>query len=205
MKSTTDKLVEDYLDRLDDALAELPRSRRRELVQEIEDHIAEARAELDPDDDLGVRNLLDRIGDPSEIAAEAAGGQSLEVPRARWRDVAALILLPIGGVVIPFLGWVVGVALLWVSDAWNTREKLIGTFVIPGGLLVPLGLMVLGSGSSSCIAVRSGGGPTMVRTCTEAGGTNWGLVLLVAVFVLAPIASTAFLARRMRRPTQSLA
>ena len=202
MKSTTDKLVEDYLDRLDDAHAELPRSRRRELVQEIEDHIAEARAELDPEDDLGVRNLLDRIGDPSEIAAEAAGGRSLEAPRARWRDVAALILLPIGGVVVPFLGWVVGVALLWVSDAWSTREKLIGTFVVPGGLLVPLGLMVLGSGSSSCIAVRSGGGPTIVRTCDAGGGPNWGLVLLVAVFVLAPIASTAFLAHRMRRPTQ---
>jgi uncharacterized membrane protein len=204
MKSSTDKLVENYLDRLDEALADLPRSRRRELVQEIEDHIAEARAELDPEDELGVRNLLDRIGDPSEIAAEAVGGRSPELQRARWRDVAALILLPIGGVVVPFLGWVVGVALLWVSDAWSTREKLIGTFVVPGGLLVPLGLMVMGSESSSCIAVRSGGGPTMVRTCTDEGGTNWGLVLLVAVFVLAPIASTAFLARRMRRPVQAL-
>ena len=32
---------------------------------------------------------------------------------------------------IPFLGWVVGVVLLWISRLWTTRDKLIGTL---GGL-----------------------------------------------------------------------
>jgi hypothetical protein len=33
--------------------------------------------------------------------------------------------------VIPFLGWVVGVVLRWISRLWTTRDKLIGTL---GGL-----------------------------------------------------------------------
>ena len=32
---------------------------------------------------------------------------------------------------IPFLGWVVGVVLRWISRLWTTRDKLIGTL---GGL-----------------------------------------------------------------------
>ena len=38
----------------------------------------------------------------------------------------ALVLL-----VIPFLGWVVGVVLVWVSRLWTARDKLIGS---AGGL-----------------------------------------------------------------------
>lgn len=204
MRRSADKLVEDYLERLDEALAELPGSRRREIVQEIEAHIDEARAELDPEDELGVRNLLDRIGDPSEIAAEAAGEPLAEVARPRWRDIAAVILLPIGGVVFPFFGWLLGVVLLWVSDAWNTREKLIGTLVIPGGLLVPLGLLLTGTSSGGCVEIASGGGPTAAQPCGDEAGTNWGLALLVALLVLAPIASAIFLARRMRPPARAV-
>ena len=38
--------------------------------------------------------------------------------------------------VIPFLGWVAGVVLVWVSRRWTTRDKLIGTL---GGLSWVLG------------------------------------------------------------------
>jgi hypothetical protein len=34
---------------------------------------------------------------------------------------------------MPFL-WPIGVLLLWRSPAWNRRDKLIGSFVLPGGL-----------------------------------------------------------------------
>jgi hypothetical protein len=46
--------------------------------------------------------------------------------RRNGREWATVGLLP--------LVWVVGVVLLWRSRAWSTRDKLIGTLVVPGGL-----------------------------------------------------------------------
>jgi hypothetical protein len=47
MKSAGDRLVEQYLKGLQRELGDLPRARRRELVDEIASHIAEARAGLE--------------------------------------------------------------------------------------------------------------------------------------------------------------
>ena len=44
MSTTPDKLVERYLKHLEVELDDLPRDRRREIVDEIAGHIAEARA-----------------------------------------------------------------------------------------------------------------------------------------------------------------
>jgi hypothetical protein len=199
MSSTADKLVEDYLKRLKGETSDLPRAARRELIQEISDHIAEARADASAASEVETRNVLDRVGEPAEIAAEArerfgVGG------RPRRLEVAALILLPIGGVVLPVLGWLVGVTLLWISDAWTTRDKLIGTLIVPGGLLLPLALGLLGSGSGSCIEISSGGpGPRTARTCADDGSDIDFLKLaLIAVIALAPLATTAYLALRMK-------
>ena len=51
MASTADNLVADYLKTLDSELRGLPRPRRTELMQEISEHIAEAREGLDPGDE----------------------------------------------------------------------------------------------------------------------------------------------------------
>ena len=140
MISTADRLVEDYLRRLNRELSGLSRARRRELTEQIASHIAEARAGLDYEDEAEIPNLLDRLGDPAEIAAEAQERADPRPSRAGWMEILALILLLVGGIVLPVVGWFVGVVLLWVSDAWSTREKLVGTFVIPGGLATPLPL-----------------------------------------------------------------
>jgi HAAS/Clp amino terminal domain, pathogenicity island component len=63
-----DRLAADYLRRLDAALGALPAARREEIVEGIRDHIANARARH-PDAD--VAELLDRLGTPEQIAAEA--------------------------------------------------------------------------------------------------------------------------------------
>jgi hypothetical protein len=179
MKPTADRLVDEYLRRLDRELSGLPRARRRELVGEIAGHIAEARAELAAETEAGIRNLLERLGDPVEIAAEERARTGVQPRRAGWTEILALILLPIGGVVLPVLGWFVGVVLLWVSDAWTTREKLVGTLVIPGGLATPLFL----------------GGLALDVQAPDVLGP-----LLAVVLLLAPLVTTVFLARRMKRP-----
>ena len=74
--TTTDDLVADYLDRVGRASASLPPERREELVADLREHIAAARAELAPETETeaGVRTLLDRLGDPAAIVAEAMVG-----------------------------------------------------------------------------------------------------------------------------------
>ncbi len=39
------------------------------------------------------------------------------------------------------IGWLIGVALLWTSRTWSLRDKLLGTFVPPGGLAGSMALL----------------------------------------------------------------
>jgi hypothetical protein len=206
MTTTADGLVNDYLRELERELSDLPRSGRQEVLAEIDEHIAEARSEIVEHDEAAVRNVLERLGDPADIAEEARERFGLQRRPAGWHEIAALVLLPIGGVILPVIGWFVGLILLWASDAWTTREKLLGTLVIPGGLGTPLifGLVALGSGSGEVCSGTGNlfNGQASRETCT--GGMSgleealWSA--LFAVLILAPIVVAIVLARRMRRP-----
>jgi len=72
MKVHTDPLVDDYLRRLDAAASGLPADQRDELVSEIRDHLEEALRQTPAGDQAAVRNALERLGSPEEIAAAAA-------------------------------------------------------------------------------------------------------------------------------------
>ena len=98
MTSTADRLVDDYLKRLKDELRDLPRAHRRELTDEIAGHIAEARANVPVESEAEIRNLLERLGDPAEIAAEERERLDVRPRRAGWIEILALILLPVGGI-----------------------------------------------------------------------------------------------------------
>jgi uncharacterized membrane protein len=203
MNPTTDRLVDDYLKQLDSELAGLPPLRRREIVEEISGHISEARAAAPSQDEAEVRTLLDRLGDPAEIAGEARERFGVQPRKSRALEIATLILLLVGGVVLPVIGWLVGVVLLWVSDAWNRRDKLIGTLVVPGGLLLPLALLTIGtSAGGGCSTPVPAVGAEEAAACIDgSGGINVLSLIAVTVLLLAPLVTTAYLARRMRRPT----
>jgi uncharacterized membrane protein len=191
--TAADRLVSDYLDRLQSELSGFPRQGRREVLDEVKAHIAEARAELAPDDEVGVRNVLERLGDPAEIAAEAQERVEVRRTGTTWREVCALLLLPLGGFVV-FVGWFVGVVLLWTSDAWTTRDKWIGTLILPGGLLLPAYLLLAGGSVEACV----GGAPGQPATCTG-GGTNVWLAVLAAIVVLAPFFAVGYLLWRLKK------
>jgi len=95
-----DGIVEDYLERLNAELADLPPSRRAEIVQEITQHVTDARSELGDESDAAIRNLLERIGDPEEIAAEAIEATHEPTANARRRHqvvvTAAVVLIAVG-------------------------------------------------------------------------------------------------------------
>lgn len=162
-----DDAVAVYLSELDQALAGLPRSRRREVIDQLSARIAVERANGADTDELARR-----VGEPAEIAAAARARFGLGPDPASWREVATLLLLPAGGLIVPGIGWVLGVVLLWRSNAWGRRDKAIGTLVTPGGLLTPFALV-------SYITL----GPA-------------GIALLTVLFV-APVVSAFYLARRM--------
>jgi hypothetical protein len=66
-----DQLVASYLEAVARELTGLPASRRAELLGDLRDHIAAERAVLDPPTEAGVREILDRLGDPATLAYEA--------------------------------------------------------------------------------------------------------------------------------------
>jgi uncharacterized membrane protein len=225
MSTTPDKLIERYLKHLEVELDDLPRARRREIVDEIEGHIAEARAGLEHETEADVRNILEGLGDPADIAEEARERFEVGSPTAAqhfkpgWLEITALILLLIGGIVIPFFGWMIGVVLLWVSNAWNVRDKVIGTVFVPGGLALSVFLLLYAASSSGEGASfgtlcqsdpathqqinchRLGSGVSSAESTTEVLG-----LLLLTVIVVAPIITTAYLGYRLRhRPAAAIA
>jgi len=67
-----DAIVDNYLRAVGQALAGVPAYRRDELLEDLREHIAAGRAELGEDEtEAEVRSLLDQLGDPAEVAAEA--------------------------------------------------------------------------------------------------------------------------------------
>jgi len=192
---TLHPLAAEYLQRLRRAGRGLPPGRLRELLAEIEGHLSEA---IDPNaPDAEALTVLDKLGEPEAIIA-AETPERDELPGGRGaREWAAIVLLLFGGFIFG-VGWFVGLVLLWSSRAWTTRDKWLGTLVVPGGLAtsVIIGLIAIGAPTKKlCHAINGG-----VPHCTNAAGQSVpSSALGVAVFallVLAPIATSIYLARR---------
>ncbi len=72
MNERNDQLVEDYLSHVSRATVGLPPAQRDELISDLREHIETGRAEFDPETEAQVRELLERLGDPTFIAQAAA-------------------------------------------------------------------------------------------------------------------------------------
>lgn len=202
MNGTRHREVGEYLRRLQRSMSDLPAERRDEIVAEIEEHIAEDLAEHPDPTEADVRNILERVGKPDDIAAEARERFGIKPVRRSWTDPAAIVLLLLGGFLF-IIGWFVGVVLLWISDAWSTRDKLIGTLIVPGGLAGALGVGVASMRSASCEV--SGTGADRVGSCVSTGWTVGDVAWLIlwSVFVIAPILTAIYLGRRLRQAREA--
>ena len=111
------------------------------------------------------------------------------------------------------MGWLIGLILLWSSRLWTTRDKLIGTLIVPGGIATA----AVGAGAhgrrrdlAEVQRVRNpsqsgdrGRDQTRSLHCVTVSGpslmpTVWQIAL-IAFFVLGPIVSAVYLARRAGR------
>jgi hypothetical protein len=195
IRSDADKLIDRYLTQLDHALSSLPTARRTQIIEDITSHIIEGRAGLDHEDETSIRALLRRIGDPQTIAEEDG-----VTPRpARRADAWVPWLLLVGGFAF-VVGWFIGVGLLWSSAAWRVRDKLLGTFVLPGGLFGVVLLVTRGGSATAC----SGSAPPGQRLLLHCVTTGFsfplpvGIVALV-IAVVAPVITSVYLERVRRR------
>lgn len=126
---TVPQVVRSYLVQLERALAGLPADVREEIVAGI-------REELEGLDGAAAAARIEALGDPEFIAAEAraeaavspSGGMPDAGPaEPRWYPVLAALLVAFGGIVIPVVGWIVGLALVWLSRTWTRGEKWVAT------------------------------------------------------------------------------
>jgi uncharacterized membrane protein len=202
MSTMTDRRIEHYLRDLDRALRPLPAARRREIVEEIRGHIDEARAEGMSGEETDVRALLERLGDPEDIAADAMERFNVRPAKPGALEVIALIMLPIGGLILPVIGWFVGVICLWLSTAWTVRDKLIGTLLVPGGLLLPGALLLMSTNAGqSCGSSFDASGRVLSTTCRGGTGVLVSVLLTVGfgVALILPVVVDVYLYRRLRR------
>jgi uncharacterized membrane protein len=177
-------------------------------------------------------------GDPAWSAAEAIPGSSgwstadaagtghpapaaAQPGRIGAMEVVTVLLLLLGGLVIPVLGWFAGVVLLWVSPRWTRKDKVLATLIWPGGLLAPVVVTLAGgvaslmvTSSETCVqgtaTAPGAGGQTAAQTVTTHCVTNgfsfapWMSITLAIVLMTAAIAGPVWIAMRLlRRARQS--
>ena len=174
---------------------DLPGDRLAELLIDLEEHLSVAIPADASEEDA--RKALGRFGDPREIIEAERPELIVRAKRRGTREWAAVFLI-LFGFIAAGVGWVVGVILLWSSRAWTTRDKLIGTLVLPGGLFLTVPLLLLALGRPHKVICTDVG--TSVVHCTHlpsSGPSTLGSTALV-LLALTPIATAVYLARRAR-------
>jgi len=193
-----DQLIDGYLARLNAGAADLPKGARQELVDDVRAHVAEARARETQETDATILNILDRLGEPAALVADARERLGIRAPQQYRPGVLEVLAV----ILVPFF-WPVGVILLWMSPAWHWRDKLIGTLVPPGGYLGVgiLGLVAVHGPSGGCIIATDPAGTVIQNTCQQAG-PSWlqalaAVVLTIVIYAL-PLLTAGYLAIRLR-------
>lgn len=183
--ATLHPLARDYLARLTVEASRLPVDEARDLISDITEHLTVA---LDAGaSDADVRNILDRLGSPADVAAApgllagpATAGEPAQPGLVEIGAIVALLaaelLVPIGlglfrvsrsvailAVVIIGASWAAGLALVARSHVWTGREKLRGLVALATGVVVvfvPIFTAVVGT--SACVETGATPGPVIV-------------------------------------------
>ena len=181
-----DRLVSEYLSQLHAAAWVLPADRRTALVDGARRRLY---AEIGDDADAArTRAVIASLGPPEDaVRREAATlGPSAPVaprPLSVWgsREVAAVLLLAVGGLALPIVGPVVGLVLAWLSDRWTTAQQAVATLLAVAPLLL--------------LAVAS----------AALGGGRWIVTLVTLLVPLAGLVPAGYLATLLRRQAADMA
>ena len=168
MNVTTDPLADDYLRRLDAAASALPAHRREELVSEIGDHLQEALRRAPASDETAVRNMLERLGPPEEIAAAATDATPPDQLVGAFRETngSAIVSVVLG--VLWFAG--IGSLLALVFGYRARREIKNSAGSQKGSGLATAGIILGWIGIAILAIVVVGGALTIVMDAGSGGG-----------------------------------
>lgn len=172
-------VVRDYFTQLDAALAGIPPATRHDII-------AGLREELDGLDDVTAASRILELGDPEFIAAEARAAiepGDLPAPATanrreqNWQIVLIPLVVMFGGVIVPVIGTIVGLILLWTSSAWTRVEKWVAT-------LAPFALLVVTMLAFSLPVFQSGGTSStgeQVNPLVPVPFAGWTLIVVFPV------------------------
>lgn len=188
-------LVTRYLKDLERALRDIPADKRRDIVDDIKTHIAEAAADRGEEmTESELRSLLDQVGHPEAIAEDARERFGIQRRRGGAMEGLAIGALLVGGLIVPGVGWLLGIILLWASSVWSMRDKILGTLVIPGGLAGAAFLSLMAMPASNCVAANG-------SECPDSGSIPFLPEAFLVALAVAPIAVAIYLGRKaFRRP-----
>jgi uncharacterized membrane protein len=143
------QILDDYLRALEQELRDLSPSDRAEIILELREHYEEARRELTDPTEADLRNIVERLGPPAEIAAEArqrlgvavptTASSAPSVPPLSSPPTSAAGALEIAALILWVLWWPIGVILMALSPRWTRREKAIALVVELGFFALLLG------------------------------------------------------------------
>ena len=195
MTVETGRILDEYLAALEGELRGLSPVDRAEIILDLKAHFEDARRELTEPTEAELRNILERLGRPAELAAEARERLGVETPAtpppvpsvARpAAQPSAAGPLEILAVVFWVVWWPVGMLLMALSPRWSRRDKAIAVTVEFGFIVVVIGV-------SSTLALFSGG----------FGALSHAWVLLLFLLVppsLLGMIGAAYLVRRLITP-----
>ena len=156
-QSSPEHLIHQYLEQVERELQDRPPAERAEIRDDLYFHIVEAVGEPASASEADVRNALDRLGHPQDVAFELRGRapEAAEEPRSETvsgdKTPGAL---EVAAIILTALFWPIGVLLAWISQRWLTRDKVIATGVpflatLMLGVIVLGGLVVWGAGATT--------------------------------------------------------
>ncbi|MDG4771940.1 hypothetical protein [Solwaraspora sp. WMMD792] len=210
MNAATQAEITHYVEQVRAALADLPGPVRDELLEDLPEHLAEVLAE-------GDGTLVDRLGDPTEYAAELRTSAALDAPAAApgighraavaWRatrDRLGRIDRRIGpvlgyGTASEFLRllrpgwWVLRGYLAAMLFSYLTSGNPPGIFPRPGGSVV-IGLLALGGFVAGSIWLGR-------RRPRLTSWPRWTLTVTTAIAVLFGMVAVVDIDRRSRSST----
>jgi hypothetical protein len=222
MTPIVDAILKDYLDNLRMLSTSLPVDARTELLAGVSEHIDAARDAGEVETPDQAKKLVVRLGDPAELvraswasnpsAFASSGADEIRGPNtvAAHRQARTVLLLLTIGSVVPLLGWLWGVTIVWTSERWSRRSRLVAALVVPGGplaaLVVSLWLarkteVTCSSGSSGTTQGLNGTVSTEVNdsaACTHAALTPWLGIVIVVILLSASIIGPLYVCSRGR-------
>jgi len=142
-----------YLTELERAAAVLPADRRGELLAQVDEHLERDLAGVS--DANEAQQVLQRLGDPYDVVAEAAADLPRPAPAgSKAAEIVALLLLGIGGFALPLIAPFVGVLVMLSSTRWTRREVRNTGLIVGLGVVAVIGMSVIAaSGATSAAAV----------------------------------------------------